>query len=241
MASVYATLASSALQRLRNAALTSYIDMDLCCLIDSKERLAATDLVTMLGDLLERGMFGSTSCHFFPNLRIPETKFHVKPLPHARIPIVKLSLDPSPGLPLGIACDIGFENRLALENTRLLMCYAMIDPTRVRTMVLFREYPLMIACSSGVDRSIPSCVSSQSLEQTAVRIFHSILNLAHQSSRRKINSPYKGTLSSYGYVLLVIYFLVHVKNPPVLPNLQQMPPLRPITKVGGPFLPPVKF
>lgn len=47
----------------------------------------------------------------------------------------------------------------------------------------------------------------------------------------KINSPYKGTLSSYGYVLLVIYFLVHVKNPPVLPNLQQMPPLRPISEV----------
>ncbi|KAF7297104.1 hypothetical protein MIND_00943300 [Mycena indigotica] len=149
-------------------------DMDLCCLIDSDERLSASDLVTMLGDLLER-----------------ETKFHVKPLPHARIPIVKLSLDPSPGLPLGIACDIGFENRLALENTRLLMCYAMIDPTRVRTLVLF---------------------------------------LKVWSKRRKINSPYKGTLSSYGYVLLVIYFLVHVKNPPVLPNLQQMPPLRPISK-----------
>jgi hypothetical protein len=69
----------------------------------------------------------------------PETKFHVKPLPHARIPIVKLSLDPSPALPLGIACDIGFENRLALENTRLLYCYAVIDPTRLRTLVLFRE------------------------------------------------------------------------------------------------------
>ncbi|KAH9964898.1 hypothetical protein BC827DRAFT_1153839 [Russula dissimulans] len=147
--------------------------MDLCCLIDSQERLAATDLVTMLGDLLER-----------------ETKFHVKTLPHARIPIVKLSLDPSPALPLGIACDIGFENRLALENTRLLYCYAMIDPTRVRTLVLF---------------------------------------LKIWSKRRKINSPYKGTLSSYGYVLLVIYFLVHVKNPPVLPNLQQMPPMRPIS------------
>ncbi|KZT23035.1 hypothetical protein NEOLEDRAFT_1180439 [Neolentinus lepideus HHB14362 ss-1] len=148
-------------------------DMDLCCLIDSEDRLSATDMVTMLGDLLER-----------------ETKFHVKPLPHARIPIVKLSLDPSPGLPLGIACDIGFENRLALENTRLLMCYAMIDPTRVRTMVLF----LKVWCK-----------------------------------RRKINSPYKGTLSSYGYVLLVLYFLIHVKNPPVLPNLQQIPPLRPIS------------
>lgn len=31
------------------------LDMDLCCLIDSGERLSATDLVTMLGDLLERG------------------------------------------------------------------------------------------------------------------------------------------------------------------------------------------
>ncbi|KAJ7430186.1 hypothetical protein FB451DRAFT_1325416 [Mycena latifolia] len=150
-------------------------DMDLCCLIEGSDQPpSATALVTMLGDLLER-----------------ETKFHVKPLPHARIPIVKLTLDPSPGLPLGIACDIGFENRLALENTRLLRCYAMFDPTRVRTMVLI---------------------------------------LKVWSKRRKINSPYKGTLSSYGYVLLVIYFLVHVKNPPVLPNLQQMPPLRPITK-----------
>ncbi|KAF9449070.1 hypothetical protein P691DRAFT_813166 [Macrolepiota fuliginosa MF-IS2] len=149
-------------------------DMDLCCLIDSGERLSASDLVTMLGDLLER-----------------ETKFHVKPLPHARIPIVKLSLDPSPGLPFGIACDIGFENRLAIENTRLLYSYAKIDPTRVRTLVLF---------------------------------------LKIWSKRRKINSPYTGTLSSYGYVLLVIYFLVHVKNPPVLPNLQQMPPLRPTNK-----------
>lgn len=30
-------------------------DMDLCCLIDSDERLSASDMVTMLGDLLERG------------------------------------------------------------------------------------------------------------------------------------------------------------------------------------------
>lgn len=53
------------------------------------------------------------------------------------IPIIKLSLQPSPSIPFGIACDIGFENRLALENTRLLFTYAAIDPTRVRTLVLF--------------------------------------------------------------------------------------------------------
>jgi terminal uridylyltransferase len=35
--------------------LTLISDMDLCCLIDSEERLAASNLVTMVGDLLERG------------------------------------------------------------------------------------------------------------------------------------------------------------------------------------------
>jgi hypothetical protein len=102
-----------------------------------------------------------------------ETKFHVKPLPHARIPIVKLSLDPSPGLPLGIACDIGFENRLALENTRLLMCYAMIDPTRVRTMVLFREsFPYFSELAL-----IISPIFSKGLEQAEV--YPSTVNLVH--------------------------------------------------------------
>ena len=139
--------------------------MDLCCLIDSDERLAASDLVTMLGDLLERGEQASVSLDY--HSRYPETKFHVKPLPHARIPIVKLTLDPSPGLPLGIACDIGFENRLALENTRLLMCYAMIDPTRVRTLVLFRTFQL----SQLGYLLLTVLLYSQGMEQAKVR-FH---------------------------------------------------------------------
>lgn len=44
------------------------------------------------------------------------------------------------------------------------------------------------------------------------------------TKRRKLNSPYTGTLSSYGYTLLMIFFLSHVKRPVVLPNLQQIPP-----------------
>ncbi|PVG00163.1 hypothetical protein CPB86DRAFT_872149 [Serendipita vermifera] len=150
-------------------------DMDLCCVLDvpTEQMPSASQFVLRAAQLLER-----------------ETKFSVKPLPNARIPIIKLSLQPSPSIPFGIACDIGFENRLALENTRLLYSYAAIDPRRVRTMILF---------------------------------------LKLWSKRRKINSPYHGTLSSYGYALLVIFFLVHVKDPPVLPNLQQMPPMRPIS------------
>ena len=63
-------------------------------------------------------------------------------LPRARIPIIKLNIPPTATVPFGMACDIGFENRLALENTRLLLTYAMIDP-RLRTMVLFRALPLL--------------------------------------------------------------------------------------------------
>jgi len=208
--------------------------MDLCCLIDSGERLSASDLVVVLGDLLERGQ--SLFCPVTDagsHSALSETKFHVKPLPHARIPIVKLSLDPSPGLPSGIACDIGFENKLALENTRLLMCYAMIDPTRIRILVLFRKSRgSFLQTSTHLPSHSPF---SQGVEQTQVstQLDSSSLELTSQS--RKINSPYHGTLSSYGYVLLVLYFLIHVKNPPVLPNLQQIPPLHPISKASHHF------
>ncbi|ORX34392.1 hypothetical protein BD324DRAFT_146131 [Kockovaella imperatae] len=150
-------------------------DMDLVVLIDDPDAgLESSHLVAMMGDLLER-----------------ETNFDVKPLPKARIPILKLTLAPSPALPFGIACDIGIENRLAIENTRLLLTYATIDPARVRTLVLF---------------------------------------LKVWAKRRRINSPYRGTLSSYGFTLMVLYYLVHVKQPPVLPNLQRIAPVRPLTE-----------
>lgn len=43
------------------------------------------------------------------------------------------------------------------------------------------------------------------------------------AKQRKINSPYHGTLSSYGYVLMVLHFLINIVRPPVLPNLQTVP------------------
>lgn len=46
---------------------------------------------------------------------------------------------PPPMPEYGLSCDIGFENRLALENTRLVLTYAMTDP-RLRTIVLFRKF-----------------------------------------------------------------------------------------------------
>ncbi|EAU34703.1 predicted protein [Aspergillus terreus NIH2624] len=39
---------------------------------------------------------------------------------------------------------------------------------------------------------------------------------------RKINTPYHGTLCSYGYILMVIHYLMNIVYPPLVPNLQLM-------------------
>lgn len=144
--------------------------MDLCCLLQhdaEHEQKSPSELVEILGELIRQ-----------------ETDFHVLPLPKARIPIIKISRPASGEVPYDIACDIGFDNQLALENTRLLLSYAMVDPPRLRSLVLFFKV---------------------------------------WTKRRKLNSPFTGTLSSYGFTLLALFFLIHVKRPPVLPNLQRIP------------------
>lgn len=39
---------------------------------------------------------------------------------------------------------------------------------------------------------------------------------------RRINNPYYGTLSSYGYIIMVLQYLMNVAKPPVISNLQLM-------------------
>ncbi|KAL2038777.1 hypothetical protein N7G274_008535 [Stereocaulon virgatum] len=55
------------------------------------------------------------------------------------------------------------------------------------------------------------------------RVRRMVLFVKAWSKKRKINTPYHGTLSSYGYVLMVLHYLVNIANPPVVPNLQRMP------------------
>ncbi|KAI9820384.1 MAG: hypothetical protein M1827_006008 [Pycnora praestabilis] len=52
------------------------------------------------------------------------------------------------------------------------------------------------------------------------RVKPMVLFIKAWAKRRKINSPYHGTLSSYGYVLMVLHYLVNIASPPVVPNLQ---------------------
>ena len=55
------------------------------------------------------------------------------------------------------------------------------------------------------------------------RVRRMVLFVKAWSKKRKINTPYHGTLSSYGYVLMVLHYLVNIAYPPVLPNLQASP------------------
>ena len=54
------------------------------------------------------------------------------------------------------------------------------------------------------------------------RVRPMVLFIKAWAKRRKINSAYSGTLSSYGYALMIIHFLMNIVRPPVLPNLQNM-------------------
>ncbi|KAL9118384.1 MAG: hypothetical protein Q9187_005071 [Circinaria calcarea] len=55
------------------------------------------------------------------------------------------------------------------------------------------------------------------------RIRPMVLFVKAWAKQRKINSPYQGTLSSYGYVLMVLHFVVNIADPPLAPNLQLAP------------------
>ncbi len=57
--------------------------------------------------------------------------------------------------------------------------------------------------------------------QCDARVKPMVLAVKAWAKHREINSPYHGTLSSYGYVLMVLHFLANVASPPVVPNLQQ--------------------
>lgn len=52
------------------------------------------------------------------------------------------------------------------------------------------------------------------------RVRPMVLFVKYWAKLRGINSPYRGTLSSYGYVLMVLHYLVNVAQPFVCPNLQ---------------------
>lgn len=58
--------------------------------------------------------------------------------------------------------------------------------------------------------------------QCDTRVRHMGIFIKNWAKARNINTPYHGTLSSYGYILMVLHYLMNIAHPPVIPNLQQM-------------------
>ncbi|KAF9425921.1 hypothetical protein BGZ76_003021, partial [Entomortierella beljakovae] len=91
-------------------------DMDVCVFLSPEqgtEEVSPVEFVERIGDRLEK-----------------DSDFeNILQLKRARVPIVKLNHVN------GIACDIGYQNDLAIWNTRLLRAYCRID-SRVRDVVV---------------------------------------------------------------------------------------------------------
>ncbi|RPA77623.1 hypothetical protein BJ508DRAFT_165692 [Ascobolus immersus RN42] len=60
----------------------------------------------------------------------------------------------------------------------------------------------------------------QTYAKCDARLKPMVLFVKWWSKMRKINNTYRGTLSSYGYVLMIIHYLINIVKPPVLVNLQ---------------------
>lgn len=75
---------------------------------------------------------------------------------------------------------------------------------------------------------------------TDPRVRPLILFVKHWAKMRGINTPYRGSLSSYGYVLMVLHYLVNVAQPFVCPNLQALGPPPPVVvdSTGRLVIPP---
>lgn len=88
-------------------------------------------------------------------------------------------------------------------------------------IVKFRDHVSGIACDVCVNNML--AVANTSLLFTYAQIDGRLRQLAfavkHWAKRRQVNETYRGTLSSYAYVLMCIHYM-QGRAPPVLPVLQ---------------------
>ncbi|CAG8955778.1 hypothetical protein HYFRA_00011647 [Hymenoscyphus fraxineus] len=149
-----------------NLLCTDESDVDICITTDAKEM----EGVCLIADLLAKNGMERVIC-----------------VSTAKVPIVKI-WDPE----LRLACDMNVNNTLALENTRMIKTYVLIDD-RVRPLAMI---------------------------------------IKHWTKRRIVNdAAFGGTLSSYTWICMIIYFL-QTRNPSVLPALHQRPHLKLPSKDG---------
>ncbi|KAF7542779.1 hypothetical protein G7Z17_g11289 [Cylindrodendrum hubeiense] len=158
---------------------------------------------------------------------IEDVKEYIKLLrsPLARVP--GLNLDPEFIIPLNS------ETAALADRIRLIPDPHKMAPNQPRDRYRDRlEFPKTgagVQCDINFSAhlALQNTLLLRCYSHTDPRVRPMVLFVKHWAKVRGINSGYRGTLSSYGYVLMVLHYLVNVAQPFVCPNLQQLAPQRP--------------
>ncbi|XP_048579310.1 speckle targeted PIP5K1A-regulated poly(A) polymerase-like isoform X3 [Nematostella vectensis] len=128
-------------------------DLDLCLLLDNNpsEEDLSKDGVKQCAD--ELGIVVKALKDLVPGCA------HVVPVFSAKCPVVKFVHQPS-----GVSCDLTINNRLGMENTKLLRCYLSLDPRVKQLITVARAW----ARAAGLSRDRGGHLSNYALTLMAV-------------------------------------------------------------------------
>lgn len=118
-----------------------------------------------------------------------------------------------------------------IEPSLLAKIRTLPDPTamspnkprdRYKDKLEFPKTEVGIQCdiNFGAHLALHNTLLLRCYSHSDPRVKPLILFIKHWSKMRGINTPYRGSLSSYGYVLMVLHYLVNIAQPFVCPNLQ---------------------
>ncbi|KAH8157184.1 hypothetical protein CIB48_g11057 [Xylaria polymorpha] len=117
-----------------------------------------------------------------------------------------------------------------LDNIRQLPDPATLSPNkpkdRFNDSLEFPKSGVGVQCDVNFSAhlALQNTLLLRCYSYTDPRVRPLVLFVKHWAKARGINTPYRGTLSSYGYVLMVLHYLVNVVEPFVCPNLQELAP-----------------
>ncbi|KAI5794479.1 structural basis For the activity of A cytoplasmic Rna terminal U transferase [Peziza echinospora] len=132
--------------------------------------------------------------------------------------------EPADGLQ-GFQIPILIEKALQADGMKTQLLTKTRVPILKVTQPATPDCPEAIAADIGFSNELAICNTQmlRTYSKCDSRVVDMVKFVKRWAKLRKINSAYKGTLSSYGYVLMVLHYLINIVEPPVLPNLQLHP------------------
>lgn len=162
--------------------------------------------------------------NLYDEAQIPDIEAYIALL---RSPLVNIGTDPA--APEWIV-PIGSEDAALVARVQTLKdpyTFAVNQPRdRYRDKLEFPKTGVGAQCDINFSAhlALQNTLLLRCYSHADPRVRPMVLFVKHWAKVRGINSGYRGTLSSYGYVLMVLHYLVNVAKPFVCPNLQQLAP-----------------